>query len=120
MIHEAVTHVWLTWLNLTEPTTSNRFLPCAIFAGTCFLAINPAIISFSITLEVGPSTSCKAFTNSPTNFGGDLVTMKWWDDLWLNESFATFMAYKATDSMFPQWTVWQDFVRGETAGALER
>src|SRR6266550_3107179 len=51
---------------------------------------------------------------------GDLVTMKWWDDLWLNESFATFMAYKATDSIFPQWTVWQDFVRGETAGALER
>src|SRR5260370_8154291 len=46
--------------------------------------------------------------------------MKWWDDLWLNESFATFMASKATDSMFPHWTVWQDFVRGETAGALER
>jgi tricorn protease interacting factor F2/3 len=51
---------------------------------------------------------------------GDLVTMKWWDDLWLNESFATFMAYKATNSMFPQWVVWQDFVHGETAGALGR
>src|SRR5881409_3662545 len=49
---------------------------------------------------------------------GNLVTMKWWDDLWLNESFATFMAAKALDSMFPRWVVWQDFVRGETAGAL--
>ena len=34
---------------------------------------------------------------------GDLVTMAWWDDLWLNESFATFMAYKAVDHVFPEW-----------------
>ncbi len=34
---------------------------------------------------------------------GDLVTMEWWDDLWLNESFATFMACKALDSVFPEW-----------------
>ena len=34
---------------------------------------------------------------------GDLVTMAWWDDLWLNESFATFMAYKAVDHIFPEW-----------------
>src|SRR5437762_3672015 len=32
---------------------------------------------------------------------GDLVTMKWWDDLWLNESFATFMAYKTMDDVYP-------------------
>ncbi|MEM3245291.1 MAG: M1 family metallopeptidase [Candidatus Micrarchaeaceae archaeon] len=34
---------------------------------------------------------------------GDLVTMKWWDDLWLNESFATFMSRKAVDEVFPVW-----------------
>ena len=33
---------------------------------------------------------------------GNLVTMAWWDDLWLNESFATLMADKALDSLFPK------------------
>lgn len=51
---------------------------------------------------------------------GNLVTMKWWNDIWLNESFATFMAYKVVDSTHPEWRVWEDFLRGETAGALAR
>lgn len=41
---------------------------------------------------------------------GDLVTMKWWDDLWLNESFATFMAYKAVHHFWPEWHVWTDYL----------
>ncbi|MEM3196837.1 MAG: M1 family metallopeptidase [Conexivisphaerales archaeon] len=49
---------------------------------------------------------------------GDLVTMKWWDDLWLNESFATFMSYKAIESMHPEWDHWNDFVLSETSPAL--
>src|SRR5260370_13609917 len=51
---------------------------------------------------------------------GDLVTMKWWDDLWLNDSFATFMDYKSTDHAYPDWKVWQDLVRTSTAGAMGR
>lgn len=51
---------------------------------------------------------------------GDLVTMKWWDDLWLNESFATFAAFKVVDAVYPQWRTWQDFLKGETAGAMAR
>lgn len=40
---------------------------------------------------------------------GDLVTMTWWDDLWLNESFASYMAYLAVDQASPFDGAWQDF-----------
>lgn len=37
---------------------------------------------------------------------GNLVTMAWWDDLWLNEGFATWMQTKATDHFNPDWRLW--------------
>jgi aminopeptidase N len=40
-------------------------------------------------------------------WNGDLVTMGWWDDLWLNESFASWMAAKETARRFPDWHWWE-------------
>ncbi|MGK4179245.1 M1 family metallopeptidase [Lapidilactobacillus dextrinicus] len=51
---------------------------------------------------------------------GDLVTMKWWDDLWLNESFANMMEYVAIDALEPNWHIWEVFQTSEAAAALQR
>lgn len=51
---------------------------------------------------------------------GNLVTMKWWNDLWLNESFANLMEYQAVDAMFPEWHVWDTFVASDGLSALRR
>jgi puromycin-sensitive aminopeptidase len=42
---------------------------------------------------------------------GDLVTMRWWNGVWLNEAFATFMSYLCLDAMEPSWRVFDGFQR---------
>src|SRR5262249_49009714 len=46
---------------------------------------------------------------------GDLVTMDWWNGLWLNEAFATFMEMLAVDAWKPQWHRWTTFGVSRTA-----
>ena len=49
---------------------------------------------------------------------GNLVTMKWWNELWLNESFATFMATKFVDMFYPEWELWDQFIESAMNAAM--
>lgn len=49
---------------------------------------------------------------------GNLVTMEWWDDLWLNEGFANWMQTHAADVLFPEWHIWEQYIVKEQSRAL--
>src|SRR3989338_7088052 len=49
---------------------------------------------------------------------GNLVTMDWWTNLWLNEGFASFMEYLAVDELFPEWEIWTQFIADDYSYAL--
>jgi aminopeptidase N len=51
---------------------------------------------------------------------GNLVTMNWWDDLWLNESFANMTEYLAVDALHPEWNIWEEFVAHDALSATNR
>jgi len=85
-----------------------------------------AIFTFEYALLLDPSISTQADKQRVFNTAahemahqwfGDLVTMSWWDDLWLNEGFASWMAARTTEKLHPEWHTNLDLV-GMREGAM--
>ncbi|HEV8655653.1 MAG TPA: M1 family metallopeptidase [Candidatus Limnocylindria bacterium] len=85
--------------------------PGAITYRTRLLAADERNASIQ-TLKGVFSTAAHELTHM---WWGDLVTMRWWTDLWLNESFASFVGEKATAALNPEWRYWRDFVAENTS-----
>ncbi len=85
--------------------------PGAITYRTTLLAADPATASTAAYKRIYSVVSHE-LTHM---WWGDLVTMAWWDDLWLNESFASHVGEKATDALNPEWGYRRDIVSQATS-----
>ncbi|HKR75176.1 MAG TPA: M1 family metallopeptidase [Rhodanobacter sp.] len=87
-----------------------------------------AIFTFEYAMLLDPSFSTQGDKMAVFNTAahemahqwfGDLVTMNWWDNLWLNEGFASWMAERETEKVHPEWNTVLDTV-GTREGAMSR
>ncbi|SCU93657.1 LAFA_0F17546g1_1 [Lachancea sp. 'fantastica'] len=82
--------------NAMENFSLITFRPTALLLETSVQASNPLSLQ-KIAYVVSHEIAHQWF--------GNLVTMKWWDELWLNEGFATWIGYHAVNEMFPEWDI---------------
>lgn len=74
-----------------------------------------------VTSKEGEQRICEVIAHEIVHqWFGDLVTPSDWRYLWLNESFATYLAYGIVDHYCPEWTPWDLFLLGQTQTALVR
>jgi aminopeptidase N len=89
--------------NIAGPGSSQFFSAMenwgAIFSFESILLVDPAITTESSRQRIFGVAAHEI----AHQWFGNLVTMAWWDDLWLNEGFASWMATKATEDLHPEW-----------------
>jgi aminopeptidase 2 len=81
---------------------------CIVF-GERFILLDPETTATK-SWQMAVETLCHELAHQ---WFGNLVTMAWWDDLWLNEAFAEWAGFYVVDKMFPEWEYWLHFVAGD-------
>jgi len=119
--HNSVCKGLFTYQCLCIPSLlSDGFLFCVIFTIVITyrevnLLIDPVKASNSQKQRV-----CTVVTHELAHqWFGNLVTMQWWDDLWLNEGFASWAENWAADNIYPEWTMWDQFTTGHLSYAMK-
>ena len=83
---------------------SSQFFGAMENWGAIFSFENDLLLDPAITSEASRQAIFEVAAHEMAHqWFGDLVTMAWWDDLWLNEGFASWMATKATATLHPEW-----------------
>ena len=78
-------------------------------AGATFLREDSVLFPFQPSSADRLRRAQLIFHETAHQWFGDLVTMRWFDDLWLKEGFANFMAAKATAELLPEFDAWNAF-----------
>ncbi|MDH3530455.1 MAG: M1 family aminopeptidase, partial [Acidobacteriota bacterium] len=86
-------------------------------AGATFLRERSVIFPTEPTANDYIARASVIFHEAAHQWFGDTVTMRWFDDLWLKEGFATFMAYKAMSEVLPEYDAWKVFYERTKPGA---
>jgi aminopeptidase 2 len=81
---------------------------CIVF-GERFILLDPETTAAK-SWQMATETLCHEIAHQ---WFGNLVTMAWWDDLWLNEAFAEWAGFYVVDKMFPEWQYWLHFVAAD-------